>query len=198
MRLHVVVIVEGHGDSAAIRLLLERIWYEELGGEFIKVVPWRATQGEIRHPDLSRRVFEAASIKLHANRTNEDRRLLLILMDSEGEECPLEAAPEYIRRANVVRSDMEVACVLANPMFETWFAAAADSLRGINGLPQDLEKPEDPEGNQLGKRWVKASLCRKYKERHDQPAFVRSMSLSECRASSRSFRKLFDELKRRI
>ncbi|MBX9681672.1 MAG: hypothetical protein K2X38_23185 [Gemmataceae bacterium] len=82
-------------------------------------------------------------------------------------------------------------------MFETWFAAAADSLRGLNGLSQELEKPDDPEGNRLGKSWVKANLCRKYKERHDQPAFVKHMNLTECRTYSRSFRKPFEELKRR-
>ena len=31
----------------------------------------------------------------------------------------------------------EIACVLPNVMFETWFAAAADSLRGKNGLPNE-------------------------------------------------------------
>ena len=40
-----VVIVEGHGEDASIRRLLERIWYELLSGDFIEVIPWRSTQG---------------------------------------------------------------------------------------------------------------------------------------------------------
>jgi hypothetical protein len=39
MPLRVVVIVEGHGEDGAIRTLLERIWYEMLGGDYIEVIP---------------------------------------------------------------------------------------------------------------------------------------------------------------
>ena len=38
MPLRVVVIVEGHGEDGAIRTLLERIWYELLGGDYIEVI----------------------------------------------------------------------------------------------------------------------------------------------------------------
>jgi hypothetical protein len=87
---------------------------------------------------------------------------------------------------------------MPNPMFETWFAAAAISLRGKNGLPDDLPKPADPEGERAGKGWVKKHLPRKYKETVDQPRFVGHMSLTECRDSSRSFRKLIKELQLRL
>ena len=82
-------------------------------------------------------------------------------------------------------------------MFETWFAAAAGSLKGKHGLPIDLSKPEDPEKDGLGKSWIKKHLHRKYKETVDQPRFVGHMSLTECRDSSRSFRKLVKELEQR-
>jgi hypothetical protein len=77
-------------------------------------------------------------------------------------------------------------------------AAAADSLKGKNDMPPDLPKPEDPERNGLGKAWVKRHLPRKYKETVDQPRFVGHMSLTECRNSSRSFRKLVKELEPRL
>lgn len=201
MPLRVVAVVEGHGEEdGAIRALLERVWYELLGGDYIEVIPWRAKQGQLRKKDGLRPVVEAAAIKLHATERADLRRLLLLLIDSEGQGCPATTAPERIRWAREERSDAatEIACVMPHPMFETWFAAAAMSLRGKNGLPADLAKPDDPEGVGLGKAWIKKHLARKYKETVDQPRFVAHMSLTECRDSSRSFRKLVKELEQRL
>jgi hypothetical protein len=200
MPLRVVVIVEGHGEDGAIRTLLERIWYELLRGDYIEVIPWRGKQGQLRQKDGLSTVVEAAADRLHGTAQTDLRRLLLIMIDTEGQECPRDVAPERIGWAREVRSDTatEIACVLPNPMFETWFAAAANSLRGKNGLPNELPKPLDPEGEGAGKGWVKKHLPRKYKETVDQPRFVGHMSLTECRDSSRSFRKLIKELAVRV
>jgi hypothetical protein len=200
MPLRVVVIVEGHGEEAAIRELLERLWYELLGGDFIEVLPWRGKQGQLRKKEGLCQVVEAAAIKLHATERTDFRRLLLLMIDTEGEECPRTIVADRIAWAREVRSDAatEIGCVMPNPMFETWFAAAADSLKGKNDMPADLPKPGDPEGGGLGKAWVKKYLPRKYKETVDQPRFVGHMSLSECRDSSRSFRKLVRELEQRL
>jgi hypothetical protein len=200
MPLRVVVIVEGHGEDGAIRTLLERVWYELLGGDYIEVIPWRGKQGQLRQKELSRPVMEAAANRLHGTVRTDLRRLLLILIDSEGQECPATAAPERVGWAREIRSDSatEIACVMPHPMFETWFAAAAASLRGKNDLPADLPKPDDPEGAGCGKGWVKQHLPRKYKETVDQPRFVGHMSLTECRDASRAFRKLVKELEQRL
>jgi hypothetical protein len=200
MPLRVVVIVEGHGEDGAIRTLLKRIWYDLLRGDYIEVVPWRGKQGQLRKREGLCPVVEAAAIKLHTTERTDLRRLLLVLLDTESQDCPKTIAPDRIAWAREVRSDpaTEIACVMPNPMFETWFAAAADSLKGKNDMPPDLPKPNDPEGQGLGKAWVKRHLPRKYKETVDQPRFVGHMSLTECRDSSRSFRKLVKELEQRL
>lgn len=204
MPLRVMVVVEGHGEDKAVRTLLQRIWYDLLGGDYIEVETWRGKQGKLLLPDGEglRPVVEAAAIKLHATPKTDFRRLLLIMIDTEGaaENCPKTKAPELIGWARKERSDAatEIACVLPNVMFETWFAAAAESLRGKNDLPANLPKPADPEGAGVGKGWVKQHLPRKYKETVDQPRFVGHMSLTECSDSSRSFRKLVKELSLRL
>lgn len=202
MPLRVVVIVEGHGEDGAIRTLLERIWYEHLGGDFIEVIPWRGKQCRLLVSEGLRPVVEAAAIKLHATERTDIRRLLLIMIDTEGREenCPKTKGPELVAWARHERSDpaTEIACVMPNVMFETWFAAAADSLKGKNELPDDLPKPVDPEGNRLGKSWVRKFLPRKYKETVDQPRLVAHMCLTECSNSSRSFLKLVTELRKRL
>lgn len=197
MPLRVVVVVEGHGEDGSIRTLLERIWYELLQGDYIEVVPWRGKQGQLRQRQTLRPVIEAAAIKLRATGRADLRRLLLIMIDSEGA-CPATVAPELLAWANEFRLDTEFACVMPHPMFETWFAAAAASLAGVNDLPADLKPPADPEGNGLGKGWLKKNLKRKYKETVDQPRFTSRMRLEECRANSPSFDKLCRELRQRL
>lgn len=204
MPLRVVVIVEGHGEDGAIRTLLERIWYDLLRGDYIEVIPWRGKQGQMLLPEGAglRPLVEATAIKLHATERTDFRRLLLIMIDTEGhaENCPRSRAPELVAWARAARSDAatEIACVLPNVMFETWFAAAAVSLRGKNDLPNELPKPDDPETQRVGKGWLMKQLPRKYKETIDQPRFVGHMNLEECRDSFRSFRKLVKELAQRL
>jgi hypothetical protein len=197
MGLRVVVIVEGHGEDGAIRTLLERIWYEIYQqSDYIEVIPWRGKQGQLRKREGLRPVVAAAALKLHDTVRADLGKLLLLMLDSEGD-CPRELAPQLLNWAREVRSDTNIACVMAHPMFETWFAAAAESLRGVNGLPDDLRKPDEVE-SKVGKGWIKRNLNRKYKETVDQARFVGHMNLSECRDSSRSFRKLCKELQQRL
>lgn len=37
-RLRVAPIVEGHGEYECVRILIERVWHELLGGEYIEVL----------------------------------------------------------------------------------------------------------------------------------------------------------------
>ncbi len=197
MPLRVVAVVEGHGEDGAVPTLLTRIWYELLDGDAIEVITWRSDQGRLMKKKTLKPVIEAAAKKLHQTAKTDWERLVLIMVDSEGEHCPADFGQKLLKWAKEFRADTEIACVMPNPMFETWFAAAATSLRGKNGLPDDLPKPDDPEGDGLGKGWIRKHLARKYKETVDQPRFVGHMSLSECRDSSRSFRKLCQELTKR-
>jgi hypothetical protein len=131
------------------------------------------------------------------------RSFILILMDAEDpDHCPKRWAPQLLQWAKEAWADADIGCVLANPMFETWFAAAAQSLAGVNGLPEDLQTPADPEGNRLGKTWLKRQLRTKklnrgYSETVDQARFVDKIDLEECHRNSRSFRHLCKELQLR-
>lgn len=201
MALRVGVIVEGQGDESAVPSLLERVWYGFLGSqEAIQVhsPPNRLSQGKLNTRDgLQGKVHEEAKWLLRRN--DHFDRLILILIDAERHGRPCEQAPRLLGWACEARSDIPIACVMPNPMFETWFAAAAASLAGFNGLPANLAIPPDPEGARLGKGWVKTHLRPKaYKETVDQKKFVAQMDLAQCHANSRSFRKLCSELQRRL
>ena len=198
MLLRVQPIVEGHGEDGAIRILLVRIWHELLGGAGIDVLrPFRKPQGTLLQETGLQATVDAAKIRLDSRTRDGFRKLVLILIDSEGQ-CPAQLGPQLLQWARQARSDADIACVMPHPMFETWFAAAAASLAGAHDLPADLKPPADPEGNGLGKGWLKRNLNRKYKETVDQPRFTAQMRLDECRLNSPSFDKLCRELRQRL
>jgi hypothetical protein len=204
MTLHIAAIVEGHGEQLCLSNLLHRIWGERLAAaDLLRVVtpPLRKKRDQIiKEARLGDFVHEAvAELRQQAKGDATARLLVLILIDSEGA-CPADLATQLFGWANAVRpDDVNLACVLPHPMYETWFAAAASSLAGFNGMPGDLEVPAGHEDGQRGKGWVETRLRsvkrnRTYSETVDQPAFSRKMDLGLCHQSSRSFRKLCKEL----
>jgi len=54
----------------------------------------------------------------------------------------------------VARGDLPSAVVLPNKEFESGFLAAAESLRGYRGFPEDLEAPAQPEAIRGAKEWL--------------------------------------------
>ena len=197
MPLRIQVIVEGQGDENAIIRLLNKIW-TELGGDYLEPLrPFRQPQGTLRKEEGLNRAVNAAWIQLGYRARPDMKKLLLLLMDSEGD-CPAELAPKLLGWAKQARSDADIICVLAHPMFETWFAACASLLAGYNDLPADLTTPANPEEQGLGKGWLKKHLPRKYQEPIDQPKFVSKMDIPMCRANSPSFEKLCKELFQRL
>jgi hypothetical protein len=85
------------------------------------------------------------------------------------------------------------AVVLAKKEYESWFLAAAQSLRGQRGLPADLATPATPESIRGAKEWLRKHLpsSRKYSETLDQPELTRYFDLQQARKKADSFDKCF-------
>ena len=84
--------------------------------------------------------------------------------------------------------------------YETWFVAAADSLRERLSLAADEQVPENPEESRTGKGWIQRHFRRKdqsYSPTVDQPSLTTKMDLTLCRRRSPSFDKLCRELEKR-
>jgi hypothetical protein len=195
-RLRIAPIVEGHGEDNAIRILLQRIWTELLGGQHVDVIkPIRGSRFKlVKEAELSRAV-NLAALKL---RPPGDPALILILLDAE-EDLPCVLAPALLRLAKQIRSDMDISCVIANVEYETWFVAAAESLTKYLNLGYDETPPLDPERARHAKGWIQQRFHGiKYSESVDQPAMTSAMNLAQCRARSPSFDKLCRELEARL
>lgn len=196
-RLRVVPIVEGHGEYECIRKLVERVWLELLGQEHVEVLrPIREKRGRLVKPQQLAKAVELAAAKL-GNSPSDDPALILLLIDAD-KDPPCVLGPRLLDDARVARADMEIACVVANVEYETWFVAAAESLPEYLALPGAA--PADPEGQRLGKGWIERhfqGMGARYSETQDQPAMTARMDLVLCRRRSPSFDKFCREFEKR-
>lgn len=195
--LRVAPIVEGHGEYAAIRTLLDRVWRELLDGGFVEVLkPIRWPRSKLIKQDELARAVKLATLKLQDAFGTTTGALVIILLDANSDP-PCLKGPELLGYAQEARPDIDIACVLAKVEYETWFVAAAESLHEYLTPLLPAEIPEDPEGSRYGKGWIKRHFGGNYSETLDQPRLTARMDLSLCRTRSPSFDKLCRDLERR-
>lgn len=185
--MQVVSIVEGHGEVAALPVLLRRIGSWRSPELYIDIQP------PIRvHRDrfLNRPEEFARHLILAGNKCG-DGGWILIVLDAD-DDCPAKFGPNILARAQAVLPHRDISVVLANREFEAWFIGAAESLQGHRGLSIDkadlcidAESPRDAKG------WLRERMVgRAYGETTDQPAFAAKMDLAGAFENCRSFRKL--------
>ncbi len=198
-RLTVVPIVEGHGEFACSRKLLERIWYEIVQGEFIDVLqPIRQPKDKlIKDGGTFEKAIDLAVGKLNNSNVPDARALILVLVDANGDP-PCKLGPKLLHDGQMHRADKDITCVVANVEYETWFVAAAESLSEFLNLSSADEIPPNPEESRHGKGWIKKHYKgSKYSETLDQPRLTSKMDLLVARQRSPSFDKLCRELEKR-
>lgn len=182
----------------AIRILLERIWGEIVGGDWMDVLrPIRWPKSKLVKEDEFRRVLNLAALKLDAAGPRT-RKAAFVLLDAD-DDRPCELGPRLQSWARVHRSDLDVFCVVANIEYETWFVSSAPSLDTFLGLEEGDLDLVDPERRRAGKAWIESRFKgTPYSETVDQPTLTRAMDLRSCRERSPSFDKLCRELERRV
>lgn len=183
----IITIVEGHSEMESVPLLIRRIAVIEAPGLVVRIRPIKIHFSKLlKAGELERAVQFAA-------RTVDQARVL-ILADCE-DDCPAQLGPELLRRAMAARPDLPVRVVLAKREFESWFIAAALSLRGKRGLAKDLEPLENPESKRGAKEWLEEHMpvAQGYSEVLDQPALTALFDLQAARRTD-SFDKCYREI----
>src|SRR5262249_41595614 len=82
---------------------------------------------------------------------------VLVLFDAD-DDCPKELVEQLLAPARGARPDKTTALVVANREYEGWFLAAADSLAGHNGLPNEFTWAGDPEAKRGAKGIVSEAI----------------------------------------
>ncbi len=134
-------IVEGHGEVAAAPLLIRRV-AERIDPNLYVVLP---PPVRIKRDRIAERFDDLARAIGYAIGLLQGPGGILVLLDAE-DDCPKDLGPNLLQRAQAPRSDIPVGVALAKYEFESWFLAAAESIRGKRDLPDDLAPPLDPEG----------------------------------------------------
>ena len=187
----VASIVEGHGEVQAVPILLRRIFAEIHPAAYLPMNnPIRVKASRFLRDDaeLFKYVTLAAlQAKRHSN------GVVLILLDCE-DGCPAQVGPALLARARTIRDDVPILVALAHREYETWFMAAARSLRGTQGLPPTMDAPSDPERTRDAKGWMSRQLGVTYNEPNHQPALTRCFDFQEA-ASVPSFARLYRKLR---
>ncbi|MBI4902186.1 MAG: DUF4276 family protein [Acidobacteria bacterium] len=190
MQVQLACIVEGHGEISAVPVLLRRM-AAAIGSHIELQIPHpvRFPRSKLPIPGELEKAVELATAKVAPSGG------LLILMDAD-DDCPATMAPDLLARALATRSDLPIAVVLPRREFESWFLAAAESLRGRFKLPQDVKVPSDPEAIRGAKEWLKDRLANgNYSPAVDQPALAAIFDLQQARVAP-SFDKLWREMER--
>jgi hypothetical protein len=149
-------IVEGHGEVEAVPVLIRRIAAEVVPHQDVIIKPILRVPANrlVKQGELERTVDLAA-------RKLEGSGGIFILLDCDWENCcPKDDGPKLLQRAKNARLDFPVSLVLAYQEYEAWFIAAADSLKGLRGLPETLETISDPESIRGAKEWLSSRMPR--------------------------------------
>jgi hypothetical protein len=189
MSLRFACIVEGHGEIEAVPIVIRRIVQEHTPGVALQLGhTFRIPRGSL----IKTRELERA-VEIAGRRVGLSGGILIVL-DSD-DELPCILGPELLTRARKVRHDLPISVVLAKREFESWFLAAAESLRGRRGLAIDLEPPTDPESIRGAKEWLTARRIdgKAYVETLDQPALAAVFDLQAAR-KARSFDKFYRDV----
>jgi hypothetical protein len=134
------------------------------------------------------------AVKLAAVRAEAGGGILVIL-DSD-DDCPAKLAPDLVTRTRTARGDLPSAVVLPNKEFESWFLAAAQSLRGYRGFPETLESPAEPEAIRGAKEWLsQRATTGVYSPNVDQARLTAVFDLEPARRAP-SFDKCYREVTR--
>lgn len=126
-----------------------------------------------------------------------DDAVVLVVMDAD-DDCPATLGRQLLARAqSVVHTRASV--VLAKAEFEAWFMAAAESLRGVHGLRENLVPPVDAEAIRDAKGWLSEQMAdqsNSYSPTVDQAALTSLFDFDLARRAAPSFDKLLRELDR--
>lgn len=191
-------IVEGHGDAASIPLLVRKIWYEYLRCDLALDVlpPIRVPRGDFGQAQKLDRPLRLADIKLRA--TTARFQAILVVVDAD-DDCIAKVSKSVMQAAADAIANRNVRCVIADPMYEAWFAASHETMVDVLTIAADTNIT-NADSSQFKKSWVVQRMLagRRYSETVDQPKLTSRIDPGLARKRSPSFDRLvviFEQLR---
>ena len=187
--LSIVIIVEGDGEVEAAPGLIRRILWERLCRYDISRIKSMPTNSKSNLWRRFERFLEYA--------IGEDPDAILVLVDADDDECPVEEARDLANRAAALNLGVPAAVVYAKSEYETWFISSlsegtGEGIRARLGIASSVNAPEDVEDITAAKGWLERRMPRDqgYKETSDQEPLTQHIDMDLTYRRSRSFRRL--------
>lgn len=187
-------VVEGHGETTALPILLRRIFSDCGQNDVYILPPWRLGRDHIANTTKS--FCDVLSVGCARLKENSSGGAIIVLIDSD-DDCPVQVGQRIKEASELICSDSPVRAILAKREFEAWFLASAKSLRGHRRVRPDANPPTDPEAIRDAKGHMQREILRPgeyYAPTVDQAAFSAAIDLTEARTAS-SFDKLYRDIK---
>lgn len=181
---HLSVVVEGQSEEIALPRLVFRVCSHFGLNEPILRKPFRIKRQRVTKDNDLGRALQVCATKMGG------QGALLVLLDAD-EDCAKDLALALAELAEKTGPPLPKAIVIAVREIEAWLIAAAESLRGQNGLRGDIDAPDHPEDVGSPKAWLKHRMTagRSYGPVVDLPVLVRIFDLDLARARAPSFDK---------
>jgi len=189
-------IVEGHGEQEALEALLHRIVRSSAGIRRLQVnPPIRVSAGSFLN---DRSYFDRYVRSAAAKAAVRNGSVLILLdcdVDSRGRRaaCPAELGPRLLSQARAARPDVPMFVALANREYEAWLIASVASMRGLYGLPSNIDPPADPEGIRGAKEWLSRHMSEPYDPVTHQTPMTRQLD-PRLSISCPSFQRLYNHV----
>jgi hypothetical protein len=177
-------IVEGHGEVAAVPILLRRLRDQAQAFELDINAPIRRKRSELVQEAGLRRSIQLA-------RRQQKCGSIVVLFDSD-RDCAAQIAPQLQTWAQSEAGKIPCRIVLATKEYEAWFLASIESLRGRRGIRDNAVSHADPEVPRGAKTQLETRMRpgRSYSETADQPVLSAHFDLRPAFQRCRSFRHL--------
>lgn len=191
MQIYFGCVVEGHGEVGSVPILIRRIvGMVEPGLSVCIPQPVRIPKSRLIKAGELERAVDLTVRKLGGPGA------VLVLLDSD-EDCPAALGPALLQRVIGNHPGIPVGVVLAKQEYESWFLAAASSLKGQRDLSRSIASHPQPESVRGAKEWLdeQMEIGGKYSETLDQPALTQIFNLQLARSVD-SFDKCFREVER--
>lgn len=184
------IIVEGHGETESLPILLRRIIADidpTINPKMSKETVFRIGKGSLVRSGGVEKAAKLANIRLGGE------GIIVLLMDSDGQ-CPAQLGPALLARLRSVCGHLKTTAIVAHQEYENWFIHASQSLTKRPDFENSISHPSDPDGIRDAKGWIaKHKINKKYSEILDQPSISANFDIHSARSSD-SFDKFWRDI----
>ena len=192
----IVPIVEGPGDVAAFPPLLVKILQQVNCRSDVIVAHGK---GSVVNAQNKQKLEKHLEKFLRHAQNKPDCGAIIVLVDAD-DDCPVIRFEQMTHRCCQAGLQVPVQVVYAHRMYESWFLASIETIRGRHGISEEASLEVAVETVGSPKKWLSDRMPHgsTYKETTHQVSLSKEIDLDMACEKSRSFRRLCHALEQLV